>query len=199
MNRVFEPFFTTKEQGKGTGLGLDGLRDHQAIRRRHSDLFRAGPGHDIQDLLASPQRPGRHSDAAASRVGSSGSTETILLVEDNPALRTLAERILKSNGYTVLVARTGAEALTIAAEYDDLIHLITTDVIMPGPNGRAVAEQVSQHRPGIRVLFMSGYTNDEVMRNGILDHRTPYLQKPFTPIQFARKVRRTLDAPPVPT
>jgi CheY-like chemotaxis protein len=120
-------------------------------------------------------------------------TETILLVEDDPALRSLAERILRSYGYTVLVASTGPRALSLVTERSEPIDLIATDVVMPDMSGNALVEEVHGVRPGIPVLFMSGYTDDEVVRRGLRDGRAAFLQKPFTPEQLAFKVRQVLD------
>jgi CheY-like chemotaxis protein len=120
-------------------------------------------------------------------------SETLLIAEDDDVLRALGARVLGSLGYKVLVARTGAEALQIVAEYDGAIDLIATDVVMPGMNGSHLVEKVLEARPGIRVLFMSGYTDDEVMRRGVIDGKTAFLQKPFTPDLLAHKVREVLD------
>ena len=119
--------------------------------------------------------------------------ETILLVEDDTALRNLAERILRGYGYTVLVANNGQRALALAGEYGGSIDLVTTDVVMPEMSGAALVEQLRAMSPRIRVLFMSGYTDDEVVRRGIDDRRTAFLQKPFTPDQLALKVREVLN------
>ena len=121
--------------------------------------------------------------------------ETILLAEDDEALRALGARVLKALGYKVLVARTGKEALRIVAEDSQPIDLIATDVVMPEMNGSQLVEKVIEARPGIRVLFMSGYTDDEVMRRGVIDGQTAFLQKPFTPDLLAHKIREVLDTP----
>lgn len=120
-------------------------------------------------------------------------SETLLLAEDDDVLRALGARVLGSLGYNVLVAGTGAEALRVVAEYDGVIDLIATDVVMPGMNGSQLVEKVLEARPAMRVLFMSGYTDDEVMRRGVINGQTAFLQKPFTPDLLAHKVREVLD------
>jgi CheY-like chemotaxis protein len=124
-------------------------------------------------------------------------SETILLAEDDDALRSLGARVLGAFGYNVLVARTGSDALRIVAEHVGPIDLVATDVVMPEMSGGQLVERVLKARPGIRVLFMSGYTDDEVMRRGVIDGQTAFLQKPFTPDMLAHKVRAVLDAPKV--
>jgi two-component system cell cycle sensor histidine kinase/response regulator CckA len=123
--------------------------------------------------------------------------ETILLAEDDDALRSLGARVLGAFGYNVLVARTGRDALRIVAEHRGPIDLVATDVVMPEMSGSQLVEKVLKARPGIRVLFMSGYTDDEVMRRGVIDGATAFLQKPFTPDMLANKVRAVLDLPRV--
>ena len=131
--------------------------------------------------------PGAHSPIAPR------GSETILLAEDDEALRGLERRVLGALGYNVLVARTGGEALRIAAEHVGPIDLIATDVVMPEMNGSQLVGKVLKDRPDIRVLFMSGYTDDEVVRRGVVDGQTGFLQKPFTPNSLAHKVREVLD------
>jgi CheY-like chemotaxis protein len=122
-----------------------------------------------------------------------GGDETVLIVEDDASLRALSARILEGNGYTVLLARNGLEALAIAGGHSGHIDLVASDVVMPKMNGRPLVEKLLETRKEMSVLFMSGYTDDEVMRRGVIDGRTAFLQKPFTPAQFAKKVREVLD------
>ena len=129
----------------------------------------------------------------AAREHARGGTETILLVEDDEPLRQLAARVLRSAGYTVLDTRNPTDAVRTGTYYDGVIDLLLTDVVMPEMSGRAVSEQLGRHRPAMRVLYMSGYTDDDVVRRGILTTRTALLQKPFTPDQLARHVRQALD------
>jgi two-component system cell cycle sensor histidine kinase/response regulator CckA len=120
-------------------------------------------------------------------------TETVLLVEDDPTLRTLAERVLTKCGYVVLAAAGGEEALAIASNSETLIDAIVTDVVMPGINGRELVERLAESRPGIATLLMSGYNDDQVLQRGVMHGETAFLQKPFSADQFARKVRGVLD------
>ena len=122
-----------------------------------------------------------------------GMAETILLVENEYALRELMRRFLEGSGYAVLNARDGDEALSVATAHPTPIDLLLTDVVMPGLNGRELAARLSSVRPGARVIFMSGYTDEAVTRHGVLDPGAAYVQKPFTPEAIARKVREVLD------
>ena len=122
------------------------------------------------------------------------SGETVLLVEDQDDVRNLSLRILEREGYVVLSAASGQAALTLATSHDGRIHLLLTDVVMPGLSGREVAEQLAALRPGIRVLFMSGYTDNVIAQRGVLDPGMAFLSKPFTPETLAAKVRDVLDA-----
>jgi two-component system cell cycle sensor histidine kinase/response regulator CckA len=122
-------------------------------------------------------------------------TETVLIVEDEKALRRAARRILSKAGYTVLEAADGAEALRVLEGHVGPLHLLLTDMILPGLNGREVAERISASRPGLKVLFSSGYTNDAVLRDGVLDASAHFLAKPYTAESLVRKVREVLDSP----
>jgi CheY-like chemotaxis protein len=120
-------------------------------------------------------------------------TETILLTEDEPALRALCRHVLQMQGYTVVEASQGQKALRIAEEFEGTIHLLVTDVVMPVMGGRQLAERLVAVRPGLKVLYLSGYTDDAVVRHGVLEAETAFLQKPFTPAALAQKVRDVLD------
>jgi CheY-like chemotaxis protein len=120
-------------------------------------------------------------------------TETILLAEDEEAVRRLASRILQLSGYTVLEARNGVEAVAVAREHQSPIHILVTDLVMPRMSGRQLATLMTQARPGLRVLLMSGYTEQAVLRPDVLEPRVAFLQKPFTPTELVRKVREVLD------
>ena len=122
-------------------------------------------------------------------------SETVLLVEDEPEVRSLVQRILKTQGYTVVTAANPDEAVAVAREFKGKIEMMVTDVVMPGMSGRQLAERLARSRPEMRVLFVSGYTDDAVVRHGVIDQGTAFLQKPFTPTVLARKVREVLDAP----
>jgi signal transduction histidine kinase/CheY-like chemotaxis protein len=196
QQRLFEPFFTTKGPGKGTGLGLATV--HGIVKQSGGDVYvysELGHGTTFKVYFprltkATPTTPVHEHRAIAP-----GGSETVLLAEDDDAIRTLGARVLGALGYNVLVARTGGEALRIVAEHKGRIDLIATDVVMPEMNGSQLVERVLEARPGIRVLFMSGYTDDEVMRRGVIDGQTAFLQKPFTADLLAHKVREVLDVP----
>ena len=196
QQRLFEPFYTTKGAGKGTGLGLATV--HGIVKQLGGDVYVYSElGHGTTFKVYFPHlvtTPDLVVSVAEQREAPRGS-ETILLAEDDDALRSLAARVLGAFGYNVLVARTGADALRIVAEHQGPIDLVATDVVMPEMSGSQLVAKVLKARPGIRVLFMSGYTDDEVMRRGVIDGATAFLQKPFTPDMLAHKVRAVLDLP----
>jgi len=192
--RIFEPFFTTKEEGKGTGLGLAMI--HGFIKQSGGHVFvDSEPGRgstfkiyvpEVEDALSSVPLPPAiektlHGD------------ETILLVEDEVPVRSLARHVLQTYGYTVLEAARGDEAVQLAETHQGTIHLLVSDVVMPGISGRQLAERIVALKPGIKVLFLSGYGDGAVVRHGILASEIAFLQKPFTPIALVRKVRNSLD------
>jgi signal transduction histidine kinase len=194
QQRLFEPFYTTKGAGKGTGLGLATV--HGIVKQLGGDVYVYSElGHGTTFKVYFPHlttTPELVVTAVEPREAPRGS-ETILLAEDDDALRSLGARVLGAFGYNVLVARTGGDALRIVAEHRGPIDLVATDVVMPEMSGSQLVEKVLKARPGIRVLFMSGYTDDEVMRRGVIDGATAFLQKPFTPDMLAHKVRAVLD------
>ena len=197
QQRLFEPFYTTKGAGKGTGLGLATV--HGIVKQLGGDIYVYSElGHGTTFKVYFPHftaNPDLVVAAVEHREAPRG-WETILLAEDDDALRSLGARVLRAFGYKVLVARTGADALRIVAEQPGPIDLVATDVVMPEMSGGQLVEKVLKARPGTRVLFMSGYTDDEVMRRGVIDGATAFLQKPFTPDMLAHKVRAVLDVPP---
>jgi len=194
--RLFEPFFTTKAYGKGTGLGLSTV--HGIVKQSEGFIWvytEPGRGTTFKvylPLVTEAERPQRiHAGVMASTTG----TETVLLVEDNDGLRQLATRLLRRGGYTVLdEASTAEQALNVLAGYSGPVHLLLTDVVLPGLSGRQLSEQVKQLRPDLRTLFMSGYTDETIVRHGVLDHDMPFLHKPFTGAALLRRVREVLDA-----
>jgi PAS domain S-box-containing protein len=194
QGRMFEPYFTTKPSGKGTGLGLSTV--YGIVQQAGGYVgfsSKPGDGTTFRILLPridSPQKGGVSTDFA--EAGYSGA-ETVLLAEDEPAVCDLVRAILTSRGYTVLSARLPHEAEGISETHAGKIDLLLTDVIMPGMSGADLAKRIGMRIPGIKVLFMSGYIDDSVVRQGISENETAFLQKPFTPLSLAKKVREVLD------
>ncbi|HSP93689.1 MAG TPA: PAS domain S-box protein [Thermoanaerobaculia bacterium] len=195
--RLFEPFFTTKERGKGTGLGLS--TTYGIIKQSGGYLWcdsEVGRGTTFQVLLPRVEEPVSEVVERKTSPPIHPGDETVLLVEDEPEVRSLVQRILKTQGYTVVTAANPDEALAVAREFRGPIQLMVTDVVMPGMSGLQLAERLNPTRPDMKVLFVSGYTNDAIGHQGVLDPGTAFLQKPFTPNALARKVREVLEAPP---
>jgi CheY-like chemotaxis protein len=195
MAQIFEPFYTTKDPDKGTGLGLATVYGVVTQSGGHIDVYsEVGIGTTFnvylpRESVASTTRPPQ--DVTIVPRG----TETVLLAEDADSVRTLARMVLRKNGYKVLDARHGGEALMLCEQHPGEIDLLITDVVMPHMSGRQLSERLRALQPRMRVLFMSGYTDDAVVRHGVLEADLPFLQKPFTPDALARKVRETLDRP----
>ncbi len=193
--RIFEPFFTTKGPGRGTGLGLSTafgiVKQSQGFIWVYSEV---GVGTSFTILLPQEVPDAAGSAPAKATPVSSRGTETILVVEDNAGLRKLARRFLDPAGYTVLLAATGEEALRVVARQDAPVHLLLSDVVMPGMSGRQLAERLAPICPAMKVLYMSGYTDDTIVRHGVLDATVPFLNKPFTAAALLSKVREVLDS-----
>jgi len=192
--RIFEPFFTTKEVGKGTGLGLATVYGIVKQSGGSVNLY-SEPGHGtaFKVYLPAVEQTISTGDSQHGVKVTAHGTETILLVEDEDAVRSMTRLILQQFGYTVLEARRGAEAIRLCEQQQGKIHLLVTDVVMPEMGGRQLAERVTQLRPGIKVLYLSGYTDDAVVRHGVLQAEVAFLQKPFTMAALANKVRQVLD------
>jgi len=191
--RIFEPFFTTKEVGKGTGLGLATV---QGIVQQSGGFIwvYSEPDHGTVFKIYLPLVDEPVSQTERATAEDTRGTETVLVAEDVTAVRAVTREMLRRYGYTVLEAADGATALEVAANFKEPIHLLLTDVVMPDLNGRDLAARLQAARADLKVLFMSGYTDDAVVRHGILQQGIAYLQKPFTPESLARKVRTVLDA-----
>jgi PAS domain S-box-containing protein len=195
QKRIFDPFFTTKEVGKGTGLGLSMV--YGIVKQSGGNIWvysEVGKGTTFKIYLPrvdQVEEPERSTVLAAIPQG----TETVLLVEDEEMVRNLSQEILEDSGYRVVVATNGKEGLRVCQEFREHIDLIITDVVMPEMNGREMAEQAALLRPTTKVLFMSGYTDDAIVRHGILEENMSYMQKPFLPDALALKAREVLDQP----
>ena len=196
LAHVFEPFFTTKERGKGTGLGLATV--YGIVEQCSGQVLvysEPGIGSSFKVYLPLVEDEAIEPETIGEVVAPGRGSETVLLVEDESAVRATAKEALESSGYTVLEGRDGVDALAVAERHPGEIHLLVSDVVMPRMGGGELAQRLAVARPGVRVLFISGYPDDAVVRHGVLEHGAPLLQKPFALADFVRKVREVLDAP----
>jgi PAS domain S-box-containing protein len=194
LPHIFEPFFTTKDPGKGTGLGLSTVYGIVEQLSGFIDV-RSEPGQGSVFEVYLPQQQQRTVSAQPESVAPAvrGGSETVLLVEDEPQVRDLVLAVLKTRGYRVLCADSGAEALRLEQDHPGRIHLLITDVVMPGMSGRELAEHLLPLRPELKVLFMSGYTDDAVLRHGVTAPGSAFLQKPFALEDLLQRARALLD------
>jgi signal transduction histidine kinase/CheY-like chemotaxis protein len=196
LSHIFEPFFTTKPKGKGTGLGLSTVygvvKQSGGLISVASELER---GTTFTMYFPRIEGPATLEHTEEHDVAKQRGTESILVVEDEPAVRTLVRDTLRSRGYRVLEANDGMEALLLVSQYRDAIDLLLTDIVMPQMGGRELAEHLLGQSPDLKVMFMSGYTDDEILKHGVVAERVEFLQKPFTPHALANRVRKVLDRP----
>ena len=191
--RVFEPFFTTKPKGKGTGLGLAMVFGIVKQSNGYIEVYsEVGKGTTFKIYLPQTQEKSI-SAATETQLAAAVGKEVILVVEDEEGVRELVRDLLEANGYTVLTARSGKEALCVCSTHSGKISLIVTDVVMPEMGGPELALHMKAAYPGTKILFTSGYTDHAIVRNGVLDAGVAFIQKPFTPGNLARKIREVLD------
>jgi nitrogen-specific signal transduction histidine kinase len=192
---AFEPFFTTKEVGKGTGLGLATV--YGIVKQSGGGIFidsAPGRGATFRILLPAVDPSCLVGEVRPQTKAPAGS-ETVLIVEDEDAVRSLVSRVLRRGGYNVLEGRHGPDALRVSRKHHGYIDAVLTDVIMPGMSGPDLVKQLVNARPSLKVLYMSGYTQDEVLHYGVSQNTPGFIQKPMSPDALARKVREVLDAP----
>lgn len=193
QKHIFEPFFTTKEKGKGTGLGLATV--YGIVKQSGGFVWvYSEPDAGSTFKIYFPRVKGKAApqEMEKAKYGRLWGSETVLVAEDEDSLRRLIRETLEHHGYKVLEATDGKNALRLIADYREPIHLLVTDLVMPHMSGRELAEQVSSDRPDIRILYISGYSDDAIVRHGILDTHGVFLQKPFSPQVLARKIRQVL-------
>jgi CheY-like chemotaxis protein len=194
QSRIFDPFFTTKELGKGTGLGLATV--YGIVKQSGGYIWvysEVNKGTVFKIYLPLIQSAARAPEQNAPEKAALRGCETILIAEDSDSLREMAKEYLESVGYNILEGSSGKEALQRAKDFDGPIHLLLTDVVMPEMNGADLASEIASLRPGIKVIFTSGYTPDAIARQGVLDPAVTFIQKPYRPKALARKIREVLD------
>jgi CheY-like chemotaxis protein len=194
---MFEPFFTTKPAGKGTGLGLATV--YGIVKQSEGYVYvysEPGRGTSVKIYLPLVNEAVSSPRSQLSAVPLPQGSGTVLLVEDEEGVRKMSHRVLREAGYEVLVARGGDEALEIGRQHPGRIDLLVTDVVMPRMSGRQLADNFVRQRPGLRVLYTSGYTDDAIVHHGVLDEGVNFIEKPFSPAQLVAAVARVLADPP---
>jgi two-component system cell cycle sensor histidine kinase/response regulator CckA len=195
--RIFDPFFTTKEVGKGTGMGLATV--YGIVKQSggyiwvYGELNKGTVFKVYLPLVNESAQPARQEQTDVTRLRGS---ETILLAEDSNSLREMAKEYLESVGYSVIESASGKEALQHAREFNGIIHLLLTDIVMPEMSGPELAAEIAAARPGIKIIYTSGYTDEAFSRQGILDPGVNFIQKPYRPKALGRKIREVLDEGP---
>jgi PAS domain S-box-containing protein len=196
LSHIFEPFFTTKEQGKGTGLGLSTV--YGIVKQSGGNIWvysEPGRGTTFKIYLPRVEEAVEKVEPDTAQTRPVGGSETVLLVEDEEGIRKVVCRVLRPKGYTVLEAQDPNNGLALSAAHPGPIHLLITDIVLPQMSGAALADRIVQERPGTKVLYMSGYTDNAIVHHGLLDRGKAFLPKPFSPATILRKVREVLDAP----
>lgn len=196
--RLFEPFFTTKKLGQEARAGLGLATVYGVVKQmggRITVTSEVGEGSSFHLAFAGVDGQDNGERPAPLEGQAPSGQETVLVVDDEAGLRALASRVLKRSGYNVLEAPDGAAALGLLEQHPETIHLLLTDVVMPGASGPEVARRAAEKDPSTRVLFMSGFTDDAIVREGVSRHEVQFLSKPFSPLELARKVRQVLDGP----
>ncbi|MBL7205117.1 MAG: response regulator [Desulfobacteraceae bacterium] len=194
QSHIFEPFFTTKEKGKGTGLGLSTV--YGIVKQSGGFIWvysEPGQGTTFKIYLPKAEEEEEFAEEEQMKPQNLEGSETILLAEDDDSARKLIRSILQEYGYSILEAQDGKEALRLSEQHEGPIHLLLTDVVMPGMNGRELAERLQPLQPRMKVLYMSGYTDNAIVHNGVLESGMPFIQKPFAPKVLASKCRKVLD------
>ena len=191
---IFEPFFTTKEVGKGTGLGLSTV--YGIVKQSGGYIWvysELGVGTTFKVYLPAVDEEARSAEGESGGVALPSGRETVLVVEDEESVRDVLHQMLEANGYRVLVAQDGAEAFRIVDAHAGAIHLLVTDVIMPGMTGPNVVERITPKHPEMKVLYISGYTEEAISRHGVMSPGTAFLSKPIGAATFLSKIRELMD------
>jgi len=195
IERIFDPFFTTKDSGKGTGLGLSTvygiIKQHRGMIHVYSEIEK---GTIFKIYLPLIDKKEETDSTPPADLNFYNGNETVLAVEDNPEVRNLLETILKKYGYNAFIAGNAETALTIASSYEGIIHLLITDVIIPDMNGMLLFNKINEIRPGIKAIFISGYTASVIAQNDSIDNGINFIQKPFSVTDLTRKIREVLDS-----